>query len=61
MKQYEFEIAGKKVVLNFDELLDISDVMISLSKQLNGDVDVEKCIYKGKKKFYQEIKIDEKD
>jgi len=38
--------------------LDISDVIVSLSKQLNGDnVNVEDCIYKGKKKYYKEIKI----
>jgi len=36
--------------------LNISDVIVSLSKHLNGeDVKVEDCIYKGKKKYYKEI------
>jgi len=35
-----------------------SDVIDFLSKQLNGDdVNLEDCIYKGKKKYYKEIKI----
>jgi hypothetical protein len=51
-----------KNVENLNEIqrheLGISDVIVSLSKQLNGDdVKVEDCIYKGKKKYYKEIKI----
>lgn len=52
------EVNGTEVELTLDKKLDISDVIVSLSKQLNGDgVNVEDCIYKGKKKYYKEIKI----
>jgi hypothetical protein len=52
------EINGTEVELTLDKKLDISDVIVSLSKQMNGDdVNVEDCIYKGKKKYYNEIKI----
>lgn len=52
------EINGTEVELTLDKKLDISDVIVSLSKQMNGDdVKVEDCIYKGKKKYYKEIKI----
>jgi hypothetical protein len=52
------EVNGTEVELTLDKKLDISDVIVSLSKQLNGDdVKVEDCIYKGKKKYYKEIKI----
>jgi hypothetical protein len=52
------EVNGTEVELTLDRKLDISDVIVSLSKQLNGDdVKVEDCIYKGKKKYYKEIKI----
>ena len=41
----------------FSDLM-ISDVIVSLSKQLNGDdVNVEDCISKGKKKYYKVIEI----
>jgi hypothetical protein len=41
-----------------NEKLNISDVIVSLAKSLNGDdVNIEDCIYKGKKKYYKEIKI----
>ena len=47
------EINGTEVELTLDKKLDISDVIVSLSKQMNGDdVKVEDCIYKAKKKFY---------
>jgi hypothetical protein len=43
---------------NTDKKLNISDVIVSLAKSLNGDdVNIEDCIYKGKKKYYKEIKI----
>jgi hypothetical protein len=52
------EVNGTEVELTLDKKLDISDVIVSLSKQLNGDdVKVEDCIYKGKKKYCKEIKI----
>jgi hypothetical protein len=52
------EVNGTEVELTLDKKLDISDVIVSLSKQLNGDdIKVEDCIYKGKKKYYKEIKI----
>ena len=52
------EVNGTEVELTLDKKLDISDVIVSLSKQLNGDdVKVEDCIYKGKNKYYKEIKI----
>jgi tmRNA-binding protein len=52
------EVNGTEVELTLDKKLDISDVIVSLSKHLNGeDVKVEDCIYKGKKKYYKEIKI----
>jgi hypothetical protein len=52
------EVNGTEVELTLDKKLDISDVIVSLSKQLNGDdVKLEDCIYKGKKKYYKEIKI----
>ena len=54
------EVNGTEVELTLDKKLDISDVIVSLSKQLNGDdVKVEDCIYKGKKKYYKEIKINQ--
>ena len=52
------EINGTEVELTLDKKLDISDVIVSLAKSLNGDdVNVEDCIFKGKKKYYKEIKI----
>jgi hypothetical protein len=52
------EVNGTEVELTLGKKLDISDVIVSLSKHLNGDiVKVEDCIYKGKKKYYKEIKI----
>jgi hypothetical protein len=52
------EVNGTEVELTLDKKLDISDVIVSLSRQLNGDdVKLEDCIYKGKKKYYKEIKI----
>ena len=52
------EINGTEVELTLDKKLDIPDVIVSLSKKMNGDdVNVEDCIYKGKKKFKQEVKI----
>ncbi len=58
MKTYEIEINGTIVKITTDKKLNISDVIVSLSKHLNGEnVDVDDCIYKGKKKFKQEIKI----
>ena len=52
------EINGTEVELKLDKKLDIPDVIVSLSKKMNGDdVNVEDCIYKGKKKFKQEVKI----
>jgi hypothetical protein len=52
------EVNGTEVELTLDKKLDISDFIVSLSKQLNGDdIKVEDCIYKGKKKYYKEIKI----
>ena len=52
------EIYGTDVELTLDKKLDISDVIVSLAKQMNGDaVKVEECIYKGKKKYFSEIKI----
>lgn len=52
------EINGTEVELTLDKKLDISDVIVSLSKRMNGDdVKVEDCIFKGKKKYYKEIKI----
>ena len=47
-----------EIEITLDEKLNISDVIVSLSKHLNGeDVNVEDCIYKGKKKYFKEIKI----
>lgn len=41
-------------LVNTDKKLHI----VSLAKSLNGDdVNVEDCIFKGKKKYYKEIKI----
>lgn len=58
MVKGKVEVNGTEVELTLDKKLDISDVTVSLSKHLNGeDVNVEDCIYKGKKKFKQEIKI----
>jgi methylaspartate ammonia-lyase len=58
METYEFEIYGTIVKITTDKKLNISDVIDSLAKSLNGDdVNVEDCIYKGKKKYYKEIKI----
>jgi len=38
--------------------LNISDVIVSLAKSLNGDdVNLEDCIFKGKKKYNKEIKF----
>jgi hypothetical protein len=52
------EINGTEVELTLDKKLDISDVIVSLSKQMNGDdAKLEDCIFKGKKKYYKEIKI----
>jgi hypothetical protein len=52
------EVNGTEVELTLDKKLDISDVIVSLSKHLNGkDVKVEDCIYTGKKKYYKEIKV----
>ena len=52
MIKVKIEINGTEVELTLDKKLDISDVIISLSKQMNGDdVKVEDCIYKGKKKY----------
>ena len=52
------EINGTEVELTLDKKLDISDVIVSLSKQMNGnDTKLEDCIFKGKKKYYKEIKI----
>ena len=52
------EINGTEVELTLDKKLNISDVIVSLSKRMNGDdVNVEDCIFKGKKKYYKEIKI----
>ena len=51
------EINGTEVELTLDKKLDIS-VIVSLSKQMNGDdAKLEDCISKGKKKYYKEIKI----
>ena len=48
----DLEVNGTEVELT----LDISDVIVSLSKHLNGeDVKVEDCIYKGKKKYHKKI------
>jgi hypothetical protein len=58
METYEIEINGTIVKITTDKKLNISDVIVSLSKHLNGeDVNVEDCIYKGKKKYIKEIKI----
>jgi tmRNA-binding protein len=58
METYEIEINGTIVKITTDKKLNISDVIVSLSKHLNGDdVKVEDCIYKGKKKYFKEIKI----
>ena len=58
METYEIEINGTIVKITTDKKLNISDVIVSLSKHLNGDdIKVEDCIYKGKKNFKQEIKI----
>lgn len=57
MVKGKVEINGTEVELTLDKKLDIYDVIVSLSKQLNGnDVKVEDSIYKGKKKFKQEVK-----
>jgi len=56
MVKGKVEVNGTEVELTLDKKLDISDVIVSLSKHLNGeDVKVEDCIYKGKKKYYKEI------
>jgi len=48
-----------KVELTLDKKMDMSEFVVTLSKQMNGDdVKLEDCIYKGKKKYYKEIKID---
>ena len=58
METYEFEIDGTIVKITTDKKLNISDVIVSLAKSLNGDdVNIEDCIFKGKKKYYKEIKI----
>lgn len=58
MVKGKVEVNGTEVELTLDKKLDISDVIVSLSKHLNGeDVKVEDCIYKGKKKYYKKIKI----
>lgn len=58
METYGFEIDGAIVTITTDKKLNISDVIVSLVKSLNGDdVNVEDCIFKGKKKYYNEIKI----
>ena len=52
------EINGTEVELVLDKKLDMPDLISSLSKNLNGeDVSVEDSIYKGKKKYYKEIKL----
>tara|TARA_B110000008_G_C16946178_1_gene554545 strand:+ start:666 stop:833 length:168 start_codon:yes stop_codon:yes gene_type:complete len=52
----DLEVNGTEVELTLDKKLDISDVIVSLSKHLNGeDVKVEDCIYKGKKKYHKKI------
>jgi hypothetical protein len=57
-EKVKIEINGTEVELTLDKKLDISDVIVSLSKQMNGDdVKVENCIYKGKKKFKEFLKF----
>ncbi len=52
------EINGTEVELVLDKKSDMPDLISSLCKKLNGeDVKVEDCIYKGKKKYYKEIKL----
>jgi hypothetical protein len=52
------EINGTEVELALDKKLDMPDLISSLCKNLNGeDVSVEDSIYKGKKKYYKEIKL----
>lgn len=56
MKTYKFEINGTYVKITTDETIDIIDLINELSKTLNSDdVNVEECIFTGKKKFRQEI------
>jgi hypothetical protein len=52
----KIEINGTEVELTLDKKLNMSDVIVSLSKQMNGDdVKVEDCIFKGKKKYYKKL------
>ena len=54
----KIEINGTEVELTLDKKMNISDVIVSLCKQMNGDdVKVEDCIFKSKKKYFKEIKI----
>lgn len=56
METYEFEINGTMVTMSTDKKLNISDVIVSLAKSLNDDdVNVEDCLFKGKKKYNNEI------
>ena len=56
METYEFEINGTMVTTSTDKKLNISDVIVSLAKSLNDDdVNVEDCLFKGKKKYNNEI------
>jgi len=56
METYEFEINGTIVKITTDKKLNISDIINSLSKSLNGDdVNVNDCVYTGKKKYLKEI------
>ena len=58
METYEFEINGTMLTITTDKKLNISDVIVSLCKSLNGDdVNIEDCIFKGKKKYTKVIDI----
>lgn len=58
METYEFEINGTFVKITTDKKINISDIINSLSKTLNSDdVNVNDCVYNGKKKYFKEIKI----
>lgn len=53
------EINGTEVNLTLDKKLDIANLVDTLSKKMNSDdTESKDCVYKGKKKYYKEIKID---
>jgi hypothetical protein len=56
MIKSEAEINGIEFELMIDKKSDISEFITKLAEQLNDDnVNVEDCIYKGKKKYCKDI------